>query len=312
MTAVPRDRDEALAHIATTVRHLVALDVGHGARATVPAAREAVRRVPELLGDARDSDLLAALAELCEVTGWILFDAGLHRRARRVNAYALALAERCGDRWTARIVLLNDSMLLAHTGRPLAALEAVSRVAGPRGPRALPPRVGSLVLVRQAHATAMLGAEREAAVLIARARDRFLDGVSDRDPHWAWWIDETELLGHHGWVLARLRRQERAVPLLHRAVAAPGPSYRHLFAAELLSALVGAGAWRDAEQLIVRLAPGAAGLGSARTAASLARTAARLLSPASPSPVPPYVRDAGAHLLEALGGLGLGGLGRGS
>ncbi|MEU7581520.1 DNA-binding protein [Streptomyces sp. NPDC041068] len=286
-----------------TLRHLLSLDAEHGARAAVAALPEAVRRVPELAAEpaspvARDRELLAALAELCEVIGWILFDAGLHRRAHRANARALALADLCGDRWTARLVLLNHSMLQAHTGCPRAALETASRV---RGPRPLPARVDALVLIRRAHAIAMLDGGREPEDLISRAHGRFLDGMSPDDPAWAWWIDETELIGHQGWVLARLRRWDRALPLLHRAATTPGgPSYRDLFSAELLAAFAGAGAWRDAEDLIVDLAPRVPGIGSARTTESLGSTATALLRARADVPAP--LRDAAAHLLDVLSG----------
>ena len=282
-----------------TIRRLVALDSERGATAAVPAVREALRRFPQLSAapaslHAEDGDLLAALAELAEVIGWIFFDAGLHARARRMNARALALAELCGDRWTARLVLLNHSMLEAHTGRPRAALASAARVCGPKP---LPARVNCLVLIRQAHAVAMLGDRREPLALLGRARSRFLDGVSYRDPHWAWWIDESELLGHRGWVLARLRYWDRAIPLLHAAAIAPGPSYRHLFTAELLAALVRAGAWNEAEALVAELAPRAAGIGSVRTTGTLRRTARDLRRTAR---APGRLKDAAVHLLESL------------
>lgn len=300
--SAPDDEPGALIPFALrTVRQLVALDAEHGATAAVPAVREAVRTVRQLSADpdrlrGHDSDLLAALAELCEVVGWILFDAGFYGRAHRMNARALALAELCGDRGMARLVLLNDSMLDAHTGRPGRALESAARVAGPRP---LPARVSSLVLIRQAHASALLGGRREAVDLISRAQSRFLDGVSADDPHWAWWIDQTELLGHQGWVHARLREWDTAVPLLYEAVTAPGPSYRHLFTAELLAALVGSGAWAEAEDLIVDIAPRAGAIGSVRTTQTLGRTAAQLLGRAD---APVNLRDAAAFLLECVPG----------
>lgn len=293
------DRDMVIPLAVRTIERLVALDAAHGATAAVPAVREAVQRIPELIADPRslhgqDSDRLAALAELCEVIGWILFDAGFYRQAHRMNARALALAELCGDRWTARLVLLNHSMLGAHTGHPRAALETAFRATGPRP---LPARVSSLVLIRQAHAIAMLGNRREPLDLIFRAQSRFLDGISRHDPHWAWWIDQTELLGHQGWVLARLHRWDRAIPLLHHAATAPGPSYRHLFTAELLSALAMAGAWSEAEDLIADVAPRAARIGSVRTTETLSRTAISLRRCAG-APAP--LRDAAAFLLECL------------
>ncbi|MER6611324.1 hypothetical protein ABT282_36995 [Streptomyces sp. NPDC000927] len=58
------------------------LNAEHGARAAVAALPDVVRRGPELSAEpaglgGRDGELLAALAELCEVIGWILFDAGV-------------------------------------------------------------------------------------------------------------------------------------------------------------------------------------------------------------------------------------------
>lgn len=282
-----------------TIERLVALDAVSGATSAMPVVRDAMRRMPELCADpgslrTQNSDVLAALAELCEVIGWILFDAGFYREAHRMNARALALAELCGDRWTSRFVLLNDSMLQAHTGAPRTALESAARV---RGARALPARVSSLVLIRRAHAIAMLGGHGESLDLMARARSRFLDGISRHDPPWAWWIDRTELLGHHGWVLARLHRWDQAIPLLHEATTAPGPSYRNLFTAQLLSALARAGAQKEAEDLIAELAPRAARIGSVRTLQTLGRTAIRLLnSPDAPAPL----REAAMFLLESL------------
>ncbi|MFG3281098.1 DNA-binding protein [Streptomyces sp. NPDC048111] len=298
---VPAPAD-ATAFALKAVQDLVALDAAHGASAALPAVRELLRAVPQLTdgpdATARDADgeLLAALAELCEVIGWILFDAGRNDAAHRMNVRALSLAEHCGDRATARLVLLNDSMLHARAGRPVAALDAAARVAGPRP---LPSLVATLVLVRRAHATAMLGAGAEAGRLIARARSRFLDGASRHDPAWAWWIDQAELTGHHGWVLARLHDWDRAIPLLHEAATAPGPSYRHLFTAELLAALSGARAWTEAERLIAELAPRAGDIGSVRTTETLARTAIRLRDCAA---APVNVRDAAVFLLESVPG----------
>lgn len=283
-----------------TIERLVAVDATAGATSAMPALREAMRRVPELSADPgslriRNSDALAALAELCEVIGWILFDAGFYREAHRMNARALALAELCGDRWTARFVLLNDSMLLTHTGAPRTALESAARV---RGARALPARVSSLVLIRRAHAIAMLGGQRESMDLMARARSRFLDGVSRHDPSWAWWLDRTELLGHRGWVLARLHRWDQAIPLLYEAATAPGPAYRNLFTAQLLSALTRAGAWKEAEDLMAELAPRAAHIGSVRTTQTLTSTATHLV--ARKPDAPARVREAAAFLLANL------------
>ncbi|MFE0106388.1 DNA-binding protein [Streptomyces sp. NPDC059009] len=324
---MPDDLSQAL----LAVRRLVAVDAQQGSGAALPLAREELDRFPELKTgvpsltgtttsttrprdrksrdgrprdgrprdgrprDRRSKDRLSALAELAEVIGWILFDAGHYRRAHTMNARALALADRSGDRWTARLTLLNESMLLTHTGHSAASLTAAARV---QGPRPLPARVSTLTLLREAHAKAQLGAYHDPLKLAEQAHSRFLDGVSRHDPPWAWWIDEPELLGHLGWIHARLHRWDQAIPLLHEASTAPGPSYRHLFAAKLLATLTRARAWHDAEQVITQLAPRAAGFTSRRTTESLCATAHHLRDGArAPSPV----REAAAHLLTELG-----------
>ncbi|MEU5127353.1 DNA-binding protein [Streptomyces mobaraensis] len=299
MRSTPADRHDLAAAARSAAGRLVAIDAARGAVAALPALRAAARRFPDpfATGGAHrwDGDRLAALAELYEVTGWILFDAGRPRHALRANRGALALAHLSGDRWTARLVLLNDSMLMSHLGRPRAALEDAARVPGARR---LPALVDSLVLIRRAHAVAALGGEREAVRLISRAESRFLDGASAYDPPWAWWIDHDEVLGHRGWVMARLGRWDEALPLLHRAATAPGPSYRRLFTAHLLAALVRAGAWREAERLADDLAPRVAGIGSARTLGALRATATALLR--GDGRPPAALREAAGRLREAL------------
>ncbi|MBC2878666.1 MULTISPECIES: tetratricopeptide repeat protein [Streptomyces] len=283
---------------------LVATDAARGATAALPALRAAARRFPDpfATGGAYrwDGDRLAALAELYEVMGWILFDAGRHGPARWANHRALALARLSGDRWTERLVLLNDSMLMSHLGRPRAALEDAARVPGARR---LPALVDSLVLIRRAHAVAALGGEREAVRLVSRAESRFLDGASANDPPWAWWIDHDEVLGHRGWVMARLGRWDEALPLLHRASTAPGPSYRRLFTAHLLASLARAGAWREAERLADDLVPGVPAIGSARTLGTLRTTTAALLRGDGRPPV--ALREAAGRLRQALPAAGV-------
>ncbi|MBZ4324110.1 DNA-binding protein [Streptomyces huiliensis] len=305
MRRAPADQSSAtaphdpVAAARSAVRRLVAVDAARGALAALPELRAAARRFPDPFATGAayrwDADRRAAAAELYEVMGWILFDAGLHRHARRANRRALALAGLCGDRWTARLVLLNNSMLMSHTGRPRAALEDASRV---RGARELPALVDSLLLIRRAHAVAALGGEREAVRLVSRAESRFLDGASAADPPWAWWIDHDEVLGHRGWVMARLGRWDEALPLLHQAATAPGPAYRRLFAAHLLAACARAGAWREAERLVDGLVPDVPGIGSARTLGTLGATATALLRGTGRPPA--ALREAAGRLREAL------------
>ncbi|MDK1471969.1 DNA-binding protein [Streptomyces sp. 549] len=268
----PQDRAAALGALAA---RLLARDRTAGAVAAAPAARRAARHCADAARADGSAEVLAVSAHLLSAAGWILFDAGARQPAGWVNRQALQLADQAGDRATAHLVVATLSMREAHHGRPAAAC-AWAEAALESGP--LPPRTAAVLRLRTARAHADAGGRQRALVEADRARSLFLDGPGARDPEWTWWVDEQELQGHRGLVLAALGDRERAAAHLRLATAGPaGPSYRSLFAAELLSVLVAAGAWREAEQQAVALhaSRGAvAGGGSARTAAVL-RTALR-------------------------------------
>jgi len=295
---VPPEFGEA---VGAATRRLLALDHERGAEAAVPLAAGALHGVREQwrrLAPQRPlpgGDTGAALAELAEVAGWILYDAERQRQAYRLNRQALALAARTGDRWTQRLVLSHLSMQAAHLGLPRASFRIAQSVLD-SGP--LPARVEALFTIRQSRALALAGRRHEAVAAIRRARGLFADGVSARDPHWAWWMDEHELNGHRGITHARLGDRDTAAVLLRAAVDGPQdqpPAYRALFRTELLSVLVGAGAWREAEEVAARLVPDAGELGSMRAVRMIDAAVGRLLWLPR---VPPSLQDT-AHCLGA-------------
>ncbi|GHF58786.1 hypothetical protein GCM10010218_45150 [Streptomyces mashuensis] len=280
---------------------LLDLDRVQGAGAAAAPAAAAVARARAGWRAAHrhrapDAAALSALAELLEVAGWILFDAERHDRALRLNRQALALARHAGDRSLARLVVANLTMQQAHLGDSAASYRTATAVTDAGG---LTPRVEAVFRIRQAHALADAGHRAEALRALARARSLFLDGPSDRDPPWAWWIDEDELTGHHGMVLARLGDLDRASGLLHAATGSgQGPAYRSLFTAELLDVLVRSGAHDEAAALMGALAPHLAGIGSVRALNSLRRTAGAAALARGPAG---DVRDAARDLARLLG-----------
>ena len=261
-------------------RALVALEAERGAAVAARVAREAVtataaqwRRVRQRHRRTGD-EVCAAVAELLEVAGWITFDNEQQALSHRLSRQALRLARACGDRATERLTLLNLSMQAAHLGRA-AASHRIATAALDAGP--LPPRTEVPFRLRQARALALAGRRGEALATLRHARALAGEGVSRRDAPWTWWIDERELVGHHGWAHAALGEWDRAVPLLHRAVADPdAPAYRSVFAAELLACLLRVGAWGEAERLLERLVDQAVAIGSGRAVRALRRTAGAL------------------------------------
>lgn len=266
---------EQVAVVRGGTRRLVVLD---GRVGGLEVARVALRQVdvvwervrPHRWDPGRGRDVQAAAAELAQVAGWILFDVECQAEAGRVNAQALGMARLAGDRSTELLTLLTISMREAHLGRPREALAVAEFVL--EGGR-LGPRVEAMFRVRAARALGLAGDRAGAATQFRRARSLVLDGPGRADPAWAWWIDETELVGHEG--AARIDRADwsGAVPLLEsvaHAGSAGAPQYRSVFTAKLLLAYLKAHAWSDAERVAGDLLDHR-GIGSRRTAGVLRR-----------------------------------------
>lgn len=228
------------------------------------AARDAVHGSGTVADEALHAFLAArradreAVAELGELTGWLLFDAERHREARQINKAALALTQGPALRW---FVLSNQALASVHIGRHREALRIADHPGG-----SPPRRVQALFDVRAARALAELGARHDALRRFDRARNAFLDGPAPRDPGWAWWFDERELAGHHGLLHASLGNHDAAVRLLHQAVAgSKEPWASYIYRAYLLRTLLVAGARDDAEQIALDTLPMVGTVASART-----------------------------------------------
>ena len=131
----------------------------------------------------------------------------------------------------------------------------------------LSPRLKALFLTRKARAMAQ-GGDGSALSLLPEIRSLFLDGVTDGDPAWAWWIDERELAWHEAMVHRDLGLCGRAIDHFERSVAAtPADEIRsqYLHRAYLLQAQVDIGAWDAAEQTIQQLVPLSREVASTRT-----------------------------------------------
>jgi hypothetical protein len=118
----PTDQDCA-EEIRHTVQKLVALDIRFGGdrtsaialRALASAHRDRHRRG---VRQRAERDVRAAVAELAEVTGWLLCDAHRHALSRQVNRQALSLARRAGDRSMELFVIHNLSLQATYLRRP--------------------------------------------------------------------------------------------------------------------------------------------------------------------------------------------------
>ena len=128
-----------------------------------------------------------------------------------MNQESLYFTRLAGDKTVELLTLQNSSMHAAAEGRPREALQIARSVL--EGDYKLSPRIKALFLTRKARALAQSGDE-SALGLLPEIRDLYLNGVSDTDPAWAWWIDDRELAWHEAMVQRDLGLSSKAIDTL--------------------------------------------------------------------------------------------------
>lgn len=191
-------------------------------------AVQAVRTAP------RDDP--AALAELAEVAGWILFEEERQAEAHAHNTLALALSRHSNFHDTEILTLLNSTFQRLRVGKLSEALD----LAALGLERARSPKTRAMFALRQARVFSRMNAERAAKEALARAQEVLEDDPAA--PTWAWWIDETELNGHRAAVLANLGHLEEAASLFPPD---DGLRFREVLQAMRYRTLVALGEWRQ-------------------------------------------------------------------
>lgn len=124
--------------------------------------------------------------------------------------------------------------------------------------------------MRKARALAQCG-DKSAVELFPQIRSLFLDGVSDADPAWAWWVDERELLWHEA-MAQRDLGMPRAVTQSERSVlGVPTNEMRsqYVHRAYLLQAQAENKSWAAAESTIREIVPLPGQVASTRAAVLL-------------------------------------------
>ncbi|MGW0004663.1 helix-turn-helix domain-containing protein [Nocardia grenadensis] len=293
--------------LCSRIRQLVDLDATFGGDQSSQFALQLFRSAHRKLGSARcdrriERDLYAAVGEIGEVTGWMLYDAGEHELVRRVNNEALHLTRLAGDRSIELLTLQNMSMHAGSLGRPVEALRIARMVLETS---TLSPRLEALFRIREARALAQAGDHTSAERSFRRARSLYLDGTRHSDPAWAWWIDDRELAWHEAvihsdradWSAAADTFSASVEFTPHRAVRS-----RYLHLAALFNAQIRAHAWRDADDTLRRLVPLIDEIRSTRTATTLLE-AVDYLDTVERAP---SIRDETRQLRGLLAGAGYG------
>lgn len=269
--------EDYVASIYETVHSLVALDVAAGgneaARSAVPALSAVLRRLHPAGHTRRwERDLHAAAAELAELTGWLLCDANRQRAARRANRIAMTLARRCGHRSMELFVIHNMSLQATYLRRPRESFDIIRPVLDQAR---LTPRLSSMFRLRLARAYAQMGLRGDAFRALDHAHGLLLEGVSDDDPTWSWWISERGFHHATGAMYGTLGEWREAIDPLRRALdvtPAHADRDRFLYLCVLLHAHIEVGAWRDAETTATDLAALIGVVGSDRPLARLVAT----------------------------------------
>jgi hypothetical protein len=195
------------------------------------------------------------------------------------------------------LTLQNASMHAGAQGRPREALQIARSVL--EGDYQLSPRLKAMFLMRKARALGQ-GGDESGLRMFPEIRSLFLDGVSDGDPSWAWWIDEHELDWQEAMTERDLGLVDRAIGKFERSVAAtPATEIRgqYIHRAYLLQAQVDNKTWDAAELTIRQVLPLATEVASARTVVLLRDTLSRL---AIYDKVPPSLQEQAATLSAAL------------
>ena len=293
---------ELLESINSHIHEIVALDNRFGGADLLRLSTRFFWNLRDQLGtgsyDPRlERDLHSAAGELAEVVGWLAYDAEAHDLCRRMNQESLYFTRLAGDKTVELLTLQNSSMHAAAEGRPREALHIARSVL--EGSYKLSPRVKALFLMRKARALAQSGDE-SALALLPEIRGLYLNGVSDTDPAWAWWIDDRELAWHEAMVERDLGLASKAIDHFERSVmATPADEIRsqYLHRAYLLQSQVDNNTWDAAEQTARQLIPLAREVASTRTAVILRSISSQL---AMNSRVPSSFQEQFAALRRTL------------
>ncbi len=272
---------ELLESITSHIHEIVALDNRFGGADLLRLSTRFFWNLRDQLGtgsyDPRlERDLHSAAGELAEVVGWLAYDAEAHDLCRRMNQESLYFTRLAGDKTVELLTLQNSSMHAAAEGRPREALHIARSVL--EGNYKLSPRVKALFLMRKARALAQ-GGDESALALLPEIRNLYLNGVSDIDPGWAWWIDDRELAWHEAMVERDLGFAGQAIDHFERSVVAtPADEIRsqYLHRVYLLQSQVDNSTWDAAERTARQLIPLAREVASTRTAVILRRISGQL------------------------------------
>ena len=157
--------------------------------------------------------LLGAVAELCQLVGWVLADAAAPDAAARYHLLGVHAAHAAGDRPTAANLVSTLAYQVANIGDPReAVLLARSVQSGARAHASATTR--ALLGERVAWAHARAGETRHTERALALVETEYDRRRPGDDPSWVYWLDPDEITIMAGRCYVELGQPDRAIPLL--------------------------------------------------------------------------------------------------
>lgn len=183
-----------------------------------PLVERELRVTARLLREAAYTDqvgraLLSAVAELCQLAGWVTVDAGAPKRATRHLALGVHAAHAAGDRPTAANLVSTLAYQVANRDDPHEAiLLARSATAGAAGYASATTR--ALLEERVAWAHARAGEIRHTERALSAVDTEYERRRPGDDPVWVYWLDPDEITIMAGRCYVELKQPGRAIALL--------------------------------------------------------------------------------------------------
>ncbi|WP_146166782.1 hypothetical protein [Streptosporangium nondiastaticum] len=260
-----------------TVRKLKQLDERMGGDNLSVDARRALGALNRLINTARYAEstgrkLRSVYGDLAVLTGWLSYDAGRVEDAWAYYNQSLYQARMAEDPEVEVHAYAQMSMAAARNGMPRDAVD-LARMGQRVSARHVPPRLMSLLTLREAWGWAMLGDSKECRSALARAYRSFDHGASDEDPPWIDFYSLAELDGLAATCHAELGETAVAQRLAERTLATMSHRYgrnRAWYTVVLAELHVQKGDVHDACEVARSALPLIADVSSARTTARLA------------------------------------------
>ncbi|MEV4437471.1 hypothetical protein AB0K09_00390 [Streptomyces sp. NPDC049577] len=260
-----------------TVRQLKQLDERMGGDNLSVDAQRALGALNRLINTARYTDttgkhLRSAYGDLAVLTGWLSYDADRPVDAWGFYGQSLYQARMADDPEVEVHAYAQMSMAAARNGMPRDAVE-LARMGQRVSARHVPPRLMSLLALREACGWSRLGDKRECTAALTRAYRAFDHGPSDEDPKWIDFYSQAELDGLAATCHADLGDFEVAQRMTEKTLQDMDPRYgRNLawYSVVLAEVQLKQGQVGDACDVARRALPLLAEVSSTRTSARLA------------------------------------------